>query len=193
FDGVREQPLRRGPGLSRASSGRRARELARREQRASPGAEVLRGERLARDLSEIRVHVGRSDRLALAVFVDVLKELLAGQLAAGARANPGQRLHEREQPAVLHFIADRRPLRVIAILLAAARIAARGLQMAVRVGAYPDVCPRRWNREGADASERRARADAAAVRADVIRMGCASFSLNPGHRPVVAMPEIGGL
>ena len=57
-------------------------ERARREHRAGPGAEVLGREVLAGDLAQVGVHVGRVDRLPLAVVVDVLEQLVARQVAA---------------------------------------------------------------------------------------------------------------
>ena len=63
-------------------SGRRVGKRARHEHRARPGAEVLGGERLAARLAHVVVDVGRVHRAALAPLVHVLKELVAGQVAA---------------------------------------------------------------------------------------------------------------
>ena len=49
---------------------------------AGPGAEVLGGEVLAGDLAQVGVDVGRADRLRLAVVVEVLEQLLPGQVLA---------------------------------------------------------------------------------------------------------------
>ena len=54
----------------------------RRQHGAGPGAEVLGGELVARDLPEVFVDVGRVDRRAAAVLVQVLEQLLARQIAA---------------------------------------------------------------------------------------------------------------
>ncbi len=56
-----------------------------------PGPEVLRGEILAGDLVEVRVHVLRADRPGDAVVVEVLEEVLSGELLQ-------PRDHPREPP-----------------------------------------------------------------------------------------------
>ena len=59
---------------------------------AGPGAEVLGGEVLAGDLAQVVVDVARADGADLAVLVEVLEQLLPGQvLAARARSAPGAR------------------------------------------------------------------------------------------------------
>src|SRR5581483_9111194 len=54
------------------------------EDRAGPGAEVLRREVLPGGAAQVVVDVGRIDRVLDAVGIDVLEELLAGQLLAAA-------------------------------------------------------------------------------------------------------------
>jgi len=61
-----------------------------------PGAEVLGGEALAHRLAQVGVDVVRSDRVRLAGIVEVLEQMLPGQVLHHA--------HEARQPAV----ADRR-------------------------------------------------------------------------------------
>jgi hypothetical protein len=71
---------------SSPGGGRKRRDGAqrlRRQHRSRPGSEVLGGEILPADLAHVGVHVGGVDHLTIAVLVDVLEELVAGQLAAG--------------------------------------------------------------------------------------------------------------
>ena len=65
---------------------------------------------------------------------------------AGCGAAPG----ERDQPVVLRLVAHLAPPRVVAVLLAAARVAPGRLDVAVRRRADPDVGPRRRDRERVD-------------------------------------------
>src|SRR4051794_39475658 len=59
------------------------RQRLRREHRAGPGAEILGGEIVAADLAQVGVPIVGTDGLALAVVVDVLEQLVAGEIAAG--------------------------------------------------------------------------------------------------------------
>ena len=61
-----------------------------------------------------------------------------------------QRHAEGDHPVVLGLVAHRPPLRVVAVLLAAARVAASSLQVAVRRRADPHVRPRRRDRQRLD-------------------------------------------
>src|ERR1700704_5285660 len=77
--------------------------LPRREHRARPGAEVLRRDVPAGDLAKIGVHVVRRDGLALAGGVDVLEQLLPGQVLAllnDAREAPVGDRHRVIDPAL---------------------------------------------------------------------------------------------
>ena len=208
----------------------------RGEHGAGPRAEVFRRQILAGDLFQVGVDVLRPDRLPLAVLVDVLKQIVAGKIAAllhdareaaivqidlvldaalaaerernawplhvdvpiaqrrqavatgstartrrcrpgsafsraaarrwrapsRAAARPAQVIGRRAadlgsacaKPIRRSYLVSSRicaPLRVIAILLATARIAAGGLQVAARVQADPDVRPRRRNHQRLDA------------------------------------------
>ena len=67
---------------------------------------------------------------------------------------------------VFRLVAHLAPARMIAVLLAPARVAAGGLQVAVRVGADPHLGPGRRDRQRADAPQRLGIADRRAVRAD---------------------------
>src|SRR5216117_1863074 len=223
--------------------------LPRREHRARPGPEVLRRDVPAGDLAKIGVHVVRRDGLALAGGVDVLEQLLPGQvlallddageapvgdrhrvidsalaaeaeeqfraldldmaLAQGGEAegavlarvlvvahadqrlveqhhHGGEDLAPREIPRAqiaLHALADlgkglaelehaaefRLVARLavqgmVAILLAAARVARGRLDVSFGVRAYPDFGPGRGNRERVDPLALRLARDANAVR-----------------------------
>src|SRR6185503_21217947 len=64
-----------------------------------------------------------------------------------------QGAREGAHPAVLGVVAHFAPARVIAVLLAAARIAAGRLEVAIAVRADPHLFPGRRNRERLDARE----------------------------------------
>src|SRR5205814_1186755 len=70
---------------------------------------------------------------------------------------------ERDHALELAVVADAAPARVVAVLLASARIAAGGLQVAAGVGAYPHVAVGGRHGERADALERRRVGYAASV------------------------------
>src|SRR5262249_5443149 len=72
------------------------------------------------------------------------------QVGVGTTTNPGKRAAEVDEAAVLARVADLAPLRVIAVLLAAARVAAGRLEMTARVGPEPDGLPRRRDHQRAD-------------------------------------------
>ena len=76
------------------------------------------------------------------------------EVCGGTRAQLRQRRGELEHPAVLHLVAHLAPPRVIAVLLAAARIAAGGLHVAERMRADPHVPPRRRDGERRDPADR---------------------------------------
>src|SRR4029077_10237884 len=46
-----------------------------------PGAEIFRGNVLAGDLAQIRIDLFRADRVMIAVVVEILKQLVARQVA----------------------------------------------------------------------------------------------------------------
>ena len=76
------------------------------------------------------------------------------QVAAHAAAQRGQRLAERDDALELVLAAAARPLRVVPVLLAPARVPPGRLQVAVGVGADPDIAPCRRNRQRTDPRER---------------------------------------
>src|SRR5947208_3069811 len=65
---------------------------------------------------------------------------------------------------VLVLIAHSPPIGVVLVLLSSAGIAADGLDVAARIGADPDVLPRRRNGQGANAGERRVIMDRCTLR-----------------------------
>ena len=92
------------------------------------------------------------------------RQARALQVATHAVSQPAQRLAEAQHARVLVIVARAAPVRVIAILLAAARVASGRLQMAAWIGADPDVFVRRRYREFRDARQRARIADAPARR-----------------------------
>ena len=77
----------------------------RRQDGSRPGAKILGGDVLSGDLPEIRVHIGRGDILLRAVVIDILQELLAGQLLAGLDDLGDAAVLDRERP-LLAALAD---------------------------------------------------------------------------------------
>ena len=73
------------------------------------------------------------------------------------------------ETAVLDLVAHDAPFRVIAVLLAAAGIASRRLQMAARVRTNPDIRPRRRNRQRSNALQLGRVGDRPPVRPDIAR------------------------
>ena len=74
-------------------------------------------------------------------------EVRRAQVALDALAQARQHLAELEHAAELGAVARLAVLRVVAVLLAAARVARRGLDVAVGIGADPHVGPRRRDGE----------------------------------------------
>ena len=73
------------------------------------------------------------------------------KVQAQPSAQTGQRFREIGHPLEFLPLAQKAPLRVIAILLAATRVAARRLDVATRIRADPDVVVRGRNREARNA------------------------------------------
>ncbi|ANH67564.1 hypothetical protein ABE85_08290 [Mitsuaria sp. 7] len=93
---------------------------------------------------------------------------------------PGQALAEVQQQAELVLAAQGHPVRVIAVLLAAAGVTRGGLDMAIVTRADPDVLVGRRDRQGADALERRCIAHRPPRRIDITEaLGCA-LAAQPG-------------
>src|SRR5207248_3226036 len=118
--------------------------------------------------------VADADQRLFEQLHDGCEDLLARQTApheigVGTGTNPGQRLRERDQAPVLHLVAHFTPSRMIAILLAAARVAAGGLKVAERIGANPYLDPSGRNGERTDSLELRAVGHRPPVRVDVTK------------------------
>ncbi len=69
-------------GMRRRSAGIFELERLRGEQRGGPGAKIFRSEVFSGDFVQVFIDVGRTDRLAPAFVVEVLKQVLAGQVLA---------------------------------------------------------------------------------------------------------------
>src|SRR5262249_60101112 len=70
-----------------------------------PGPEILGGDVLAGDLLQVGAHVARGDVLQLAVLIEVLEQLLAGQFLAGADDLGDTAIRYGERP-LLAALAD---------------------------------------------------------------------------------------
>src|SRR5256885_4418549 len=77
FDGARNRLLALALRVEMAKSAQRL----RREMRAGPGAEIFRGNLFAGDLAQISVDLLRADDVLIALFVEILEQLVAGQIA----------------------------------------------------------------------------------------------------------------
>src|SRR5688500_9915194 len=91
------------------------------------------------------------------------RHALQRKVAAQPAAQGRQVFAEFAHAAELVAVTQAAPVRMVAILLAAARIATGGLQVAARIGTDPDIAPRRRYRELADALQRRRILDPPAV------------------------------
>jgi hypothetical protein len=121
------------------------------------------------------------------------RQAALAEVGAGALADLRQRLGEGEQPSVLHLVARVAPPRVIAVLLAAARVAPGRLHVAARIGADPDVGPRRRDRERVDALNLRAIGDGAAARVDIAESAQAAQPPDAGRALIADVAQAGGL
>src|SRR5690606_32921996 len=90
-----------------------------------------------------------------------------GEIGTDPAAQLRQRASEGDDAVELVGVAQRAPVRVVAVLLAAARIASGGLQVATRRRADPDLAIGRRDRQRADARQRVRIAHAAAVGIEV--------------------------
>src|SRR4030095_12211047 len=94
----------------------------------------------------------------------LLRELRMRKIRRDAAPDPRKREREVVQRVELVRIALGDPHRVIAVLLTAARILSRCLQVAVRIRAYPDALPGGRYREAPDPLERLAAANQTSAR-----------------------------
>ena len=81
----------------------------------------------------------------------VARQAESRQVLLGSAADARQRFGEGDHPLELGRHRGGRDTGVIAVLLAAASIAARGLEVAVRPRTDPDIGPGRWDGESRDA------------------------------------------
>src|SRR5262249_54129831 len=95
-------------------------------------------------------------------------------------ADTGQGLGEGDHALVLRFVADRAPAGVVEVLLAAAGVAAGGLQMAVGPRADPDLGPGGRDRQRLDAAERFGVVDVLALGPAVAETAAGANPANPG-------------
>ena len=137
--------------------------LLRQERQVAP-------DRLARGLQALREVVDRHP----GGLVHQLQDLAPGQarhpeVALDDATDRRQPRGEVGQPVELVQVAQRAPLRVVAVLAAPPRITPGCLQMALRVAADPYRRPRRRNRKRTDARDFRAVRQFAAVVVDVAK------------------------
>jgi hypothetical protein len=118
----------------------------------------------------------------------------AGQFqgAVDFGADRGQRLAEVDHALVFRLVAHAAPFRMVAVLLASARVAARGLQVAVGLRADPDIGPGRGNHERLDALERGFVRDRLALGREVAEAILARFAPDAGL-VVVDVAQAGSL
>ena len=90
-----------------------------------------------------------------------------GEIRVDALADPRQGLREIAQPGKLGFVADLTPAIVVAVLLAAASVASRRLDMTEPARGYPHIAPRRWDREPLDSMKLTGIADRNAIAVDI--------------------------
>ena len=117
-------------------------------------------------------------------------EVVGAQVALDALAQRRQHLAELEHAAELGAVARLAVRRVVAVLLAAARVARRRLDVAVGVGADPDVGPRRRDGERVETLADLARDDALAVGQVVGPAGAGALARDAAER-VGDVPQAG--
>ena len=103
------------------------------------------------------------------------------KIQAKPSPQPGQRFREIGHPLEFLPVAEEAPLRVIAILLAATRVAARRLDVATGIRADPDVVVRRRNREARDALDFGRLGYRSTVGELILEMLAAAKTTNPRH------------
>ena len=103
-----------------------------------------------------------------------------GQIRGDASPDAAERPPEGGEPRELHVVPLRPERGMVEVLLAAARVAADCLEVAVRRAANPDLGPRRRNDQRADASERLGVADDPPARVPVAKSAARLFARDPG-------------
>src|SRR5215470_3874603 len=110
-------------------------------------------------------------------------------MAGDAGANARERLRERDEAAVLHFVTDLAPTRVITILFAAARVATGRLQVASRISADPDIGPGRRDHQRSNSFALGRIRNRPAVWIHVPKSVVTTDAANPGCSRVVDVAE----
>ncbi|MCY1230150.1 hypothetical protein D9M72_425510 [compost metagenome] len=109
------------------------------------------------------------------------RHAVAAQVARDARPQAGQYAAEGRQPRVFVRIAQRAPLSVVDILLAAPRITPGRLQVPRRVRADPHFLVGRRNRQRSDACQRGGIVHASAVGVDVGKVAALAAAPDARH------------
>ncbi|MNF74345.1 hypothetical protein D3C84_563750 [compost metagenome] len=120
----------------------------------------------------------------------VAAEAWRGQQRFQLLAQFRQGLAEISQARVFVGVAHFAPARVIAILLAAAGVAAGGLQVTARIGANPHVGVGRWHREGIDAPDFLGGGDTLTRRIEVAEF-TAQLSAGDSGQGVIDVVQVG--
>ena len=142
-----------------------------------PGPQVMAADTLTGD----EVRNGADEKLG--EITDIMLDVPTGRVAYAVMSVGG------EVGKAVEFVkvAQRAPLRVIAILAAASRVAADRLQVALRVAADPHGRPRRRNRERTNARDLGCAREPVAVAVDVAKRVGGAFAPPSGIvRPTVA-------
>ena len=116
---------------------------------------------------------------------------LAGEIAADAAADRRQGRAELCEVVELVCLAPGAPVGVVAVLLAGPRVLPGGLQVAMRLGADPDVLVGRRHRERVEASALRPARDGGAVRGGVGEPAPAPLASDAGFA-VGIVDKLGG-
>jgi hypothetical protein len=104
---------------------------------------------------------------------------LRAQVAPDAPAHLRQRAREDDHRVELLLVAARAPERVVEVLLTPGGVDAGGLDVAERIGADPDVLPRRRDRELADPLQHARLGDPAPVLLAVLEAAPAATADDP--------------
>src|ERR1019366_4840336 len=99
-----------------------------------------------------------------------------------AFANRGQDFAKQSHALVFVFVAHFAPARMVAALLSAACIAARGLQMAIGARTDPDIRPGGRDDEGFDAAKSLLISDQFALRIEVAKAFAKGLARDAGLR-----------
>ena len=113
-------------------------------------------------------------------------------VGGGAPADLAKRQREGRQLGVLRLVAHLAESRVIAVLLAPARVASGRLQMTVRVGADPDADPGRRDDERFDAGQLGG-VHRAPARVQIAEPSWCAEAPNPRCAPILHVAEAGDM